>query len=69
VADWKVYQVNEFLAEGWDVGLMLDTDEDVLEEVSRLGVVTMFLRYPANKVGWRSPDQPPRGWNDVIDSI
>lgn len=67
--EWKVHQVNEFLAEGWDVGVMVDVDEEVLDEVSRLGVVTMLLRYPTNKVGWRSPDQPPRAWNDVIDSL
>jgi hypothetical protein len=67
--EWKVHQVEEFLAEGWEVGVMVDTDQDVLTEVGRLGVVTMFLRYPANKVGWRDPDQPLRGWEDVVQSL
>jgi hypothetical protein len=63
--DWKVRQIEDFLAEGWEVGLFIDTEKWVCEEVGRLGVVTMLLSYPANKIGWKEPDQPLRSWTDI----
>jgi hypothetical protein len=67
--DWKVKQVEEFLAEGWEVGMMLDIDPVVLEQVSRLGVMTMLLSYPSNRVGWREPSPEVRAWTDVVSDL
>lgn len=63
--DWKVRQVEDFLAEGWEVGLFIDTQAWVCEEVGRLGVVTMKLSYPMSHVGWKQPDQPLRSWEEI----
>jgi hypothetical protein len=67
--DWKAKQVEEFLAEGWEVGMVIDTDQEVLEQIGQLGVMTMGLSYPANRVGWR--DSPPevRAWTDVVSDL
>lgn len=67
--DWKVRQVEDFLAEGWDVGLMMDVDGEVLLRVNELGVLTMLLSYPANKVGWKAHETSPRPWADVSGTL
>lgn len=67
--EWKVKQVEEFLAEGWEVGMMIDIDQVVLEQVSRLGVMTMLLSYPSNRVGWRDPTAELRPWTDVVSDL
>lgn len=64
--EWKAKQVEEFLAEGWEVGMVIDIVPQALEQISRLGVMTMLLSYPANKVGWRDPDQELRAWTDIV---
>jgi hypothetical protein len=66
---WKVKQVEEFLAEGWEVGLVLDTDTMVLEQVSDLGVLTLAMSHPTVKVGWRERLTSPRPWTDVSSTL
>lgn len=65
-SDWKVQQINEFLAETWEVGLVIDTDPVVLSQINDLGVATMLLSYPTKRVGWRDPDQELRPWTDIV---
>jgi hypothetical protein len=67
--NWKVEQIRSFLAEGWEVGLMLDTDLEVLHRVNELGVLTLTVTYPAMKVGWRSHEVSPRPWADVSGTL
>jgi hypothetical protein len=67
--DWKVKQIEEFLAEGWEVGLVIDTVDHVLERISLLGVVTMLLSYPSNRVGWRDTTPEVRAWTDVVSDL
>jgi hypothetical protein len=66
---WKVRQVEEFLAEGWEVGLVLDVDAQVLEQVTELGVLTLKLSYPAIKVGFKQHETSPRPWADVSGTL
>jgi len=66
---WKVRQVEEFLAEGWEVGLMLDVDREVLERVTELGVLTLTVSYPTIKVGWKQHETSPRPWADVSGTL
>ena len=67
--DWKVRQVEDFLAEGWEVGMMLDVDHDVLERVNALGVLSLEVSYPTMKVGWRSHETSPRPWAEVSSTL
>jgi hypothetical protein len=67
--DWKVRQIEDFLAEGWEVGLVLDVDPNVLERVTELGVLTLLLSYPTTKVGWKSRESSPRPWADVSGTL
>lgn len=66
---WKVRQVEEFLAEGWEVGLMLDVDPEVLKAVTELGVLTLTAAYPTIQVGWKQHETSPRPWADVSGTL
>jgi hypothetical protein len=66
---WKIKQVEEFLAEGWEVGLVIDIDQVVLEQVNDLGVPTLLLSYPTKRVGWREPTPEVRAWTDVVSDL
>lgn len=66
---WKVRQVEDFLAEGWDVACMLDVDPEVLARVTELGVLTLTVSYPTNKVGWKPHETQPRSWADVSSTL
>src|SRR5262245_46768626 len=37
--EWKVRQVEDFLAEGWEVGLVIDIDPYVIDGASAMGVL------------------------------
>lgn len=66
---WKVKQVEEFLAEGWDIGWVMDVDQQVLSSVNELGVLTLTVSYPANRVGWKAHSSEPRSWADVSGTL
>lgn len=66
---WKIRQVEEFLAEGWEVGLMIDVEPDVLARVTELGVLTLTVSYPTTRVGFRSHESSPRPWADVSSTL
>lgn len=66
---WKVEQVNDFLAEGWDMGMVIDVEREPLEQLSQMGVMTLLMCYPLNKPGWKDPTVPPRPWSDLADTI
>jgi len=64
---WRVDQVGEFLAEGWEVGLVLDMNADVTERLNEMGLVTMLLSYPTNRIGWKDQAESVRPWDEVSD--
>jgi hypothetical protein len=66
---WKVQQVKDFLAEGWEVGMVIDTDPEVCAEVTELGVLSLCVSYPTMKVGWRSHETSPRPWSEVAGTL
>ena len=67
---WKIRQVEDFLAEGWQVDLMIDIDPYVLEEVTGLGVLTLTMQVPEHPVGWKPPkDESVRAWTNVVESL
>jgi len=66
---WKIRQVEDFLAEGWEVGMMLDTDPFVLERVTELGVLTLMASHPTTRIGFRPHEASPRPWSDVSSTL
>lgn len=67
--DWKVRQIEDFLAEGWEVGMFIDPDPEVCARVSDLGVLTLCVSYPTIKVGWRPHEASPRPWSEVTGTL
>lgn len=63
---WKVHKVREFLADGWDLSLVVESDTQVVEELQRLGVVTMQVSYPTTRPGRIPTDPGPlRSWESI----
>lgn len=67
--EWKVRQIEDFQAEGWEMGLFIDVDTQPVTTIAAMGVVTMLLCHPLHKPGWKDPNEPPRSWSDMIDTI
>jgi hypothetical protein len=66
--DWKLRQLEDFLAEGWEVGMVIDTNERVIERAALLGIMGMRLTYPLYRPGFRVPEEAPRAWGSIVDS-
>ena len=67
--DWKVDQVREFLANGWDMSFYLDSDVDTCQRVQALGVLTLSVGTPVHPPGWRADDMSFQAWTDVVDTL
>ena len=63
---WKVSAIRDMLADGWEVGMAIDTDELVCAELRTLGVTTMLVSYPTMRSG-RLPEDPGplRSWDEI----
>lgn len=68
-SDWKVRQTEDFLSEGWEMGVFIDVDPDPVTRIARMGVMTMLLCHPLGKPGWKDPNEAPRPWVEVVDTI
>lgn len=67
--DWKVDSVREFLADGFELAMVVDVDERVLEHASNLGVMTMHLQPPQVRRGWKEHVKEARPWSEVVASV
>jgi hypothetical protein len=63
---WRVDQVRQFLADGYEFGLVYDTDDQVIHEVNNLGVPGMRVSPPLQRTGWRDHTTEVRPWGDVV---
>jgi hypothetical protein len=67
---WRIDQMRQILADGWEVAFYLDSNPDVLSAVGELGVITLAVSYPGMHVGWRaSSSTAPRAWSEVVDTV
>jgi hypothetical protein len=66
---WKADQVREFLANGWEIGVYLDSDDETIHAVQALGVLTLKVGAPVHPPGWRADDTQFRPWTDVVDTL
>ena len=66
--EWKVDQVRETLAAGWEVFAFVDDDPAVVNEVTAMGVAGICVSYPHIAPGWKEV-AAPRTWNDVVTTM
>src|SRR5262245_48263408 len=67
---WRIDQMRQILADGWEVGFYLDANPDVIKTVGDMGVITLTVAYPGMHVGWRaSTTTVPRAWSEVVDTV
>ena len=67
--DWRVDQVRDFLANGFDLAFLLDNDRDVTTVVQSMGVLTLSIGPPLVHPGWRPEDHHYRAWTTISDTL
>jgi hypothetical protein len=65
-AEWRIDQVRQMLADGWEFGLVYDTDDEVIHGVNQLGVPGMRVSPALQRSGWRDHTTEVRAWGDVV---
>jgi len=65
-SDWRIDQVRQMLADGWEFGVVYDTDDRVIHEVNQLGVPGMRVSPASQRSGWRDHTTEVRAWGDVV---
>jgi len=65
-SDWRIDQVRQMLADGWEFGVVYDTDDRVIHEVNQLGVPGMRVSPALQRSGWRDHTTEVRAWGDVV---
>lgn len=66
--DWKLRQLEDFLSEGWEVGMIIDSDPVVIARAGEMGIMGMQVSYPIYRPGFRPPEEAPRPWANIVDS-
>lgn len=67
--DWRIDIIREFQANAWDIAFLLDDDPDVAIVAQSMGVLSLKLGLPLNRVGWKPPDQGFRAWDEVESTL
>ena len=63
---WKVSQVHEIMGMGWPIGLYLDTDPAVIQEVLAMGLTTLLVSFKVKRPNWMPAHTAPRAWDDLV---
>lgn len=66
---WKVHCVREVMAMGWPVGLYLDADPAVVQEVLGLGLTTLLVSFRVKRPSWVPTGDAPRQWDELVSFI
>jgi len=64
--DWRVDQIRQMLADGYEIGMVYDPDDQVIHSVNKLGVPGMRVSPPLQHTGWRDHTTEVRAWGDVV---
>lgn len=67
--DWRIDQIREFLANGWEIGFLLDSDRDVTTVAQSMGVLTLTVGHPLVHVGWKADDHAFRPWDELSTTL
>jgi hypothetical protein len=65
---WRIDQLREMLAAGFEVFAFVDSSPAVVEEAVSLGVMGFTVSYPHMPVGWREVGVP-RSWAEVAATV
>jgi len=67
--DWKIDQIREFQANGWEIAFLLDVDQAVTVVAQSMGVLTLTIGLPLHWPGWKADDTSIRPWNEISDTV
>ncbi len=66
--EWKLDQVRDTLAAGWEVFAFVDSDAHLVNEVTRMGVAGICVSYPHIAPGWKEV-AAPRDWSAIVTTM
>ena len=66
---WKIHCVHEVMAMGWPIGLYLDSDPSVIQEVMALGLTTLLISFKVRRPSWVPSKEAPRQWDELVSFI
>jgi hypothetical protein len=65
---WRIDQLREMLAVGFEVFAFVDASPAVVEDAVKIGVLGFTVSYPHMPVGWREVGAP-RSWSSVAATV
>jgi hypothetical protein len=68
--EWRIAQVREFLANGWEIAFLLDNNPSVIHAASEMGVLTLQIGLPKHWPGWKAEDEAPfQPWDEIQSKV
>lgn len=67
-SEWRVDFVRELLSDGWEIFAFVDSDPQIVESATALGVTGICVSYPAMPVGWKDV-AAPRAWTNIVATV
>jgi hypothetical protein len=67
--EWKLHAVTEVQAMGWPIGVYLDSDPGVVQEVLARGITTLLISFRVARPNWVPVVGAPRAWDDLVAFI
>jgi hypothetical protein len=68
--DWRVDELREFLASGFEIAFYLDSDWTPLMKAIALGVSTLRIEHAQRVPGFRDPEElAPRAWASLATNV
>ena len=66
---WRADRIRHYLSESWDVSMVVDTHDLVIEAARQNGVMSMKLTPPSLRRGWKATEEEVRPWDQVAGTV
>lgn len=66
---WKMHCIREVSAMGWPIGIYIDADPRMVQDVLAMGITTLLISFRVGRPNWVPADHPPRAWEDLVAFI
>ena len=63
---WRLHCLREVMSMSWPIGLYLDADPDVTQDVLAMGITTLLVSARVRTANWMPSQQPPRQWDNLV---
>lgn len=67
--DWRIDQVRQLLADGYELSMVFDYSDKVIHGANELGVPGMRVSPSTRQQGWRGHTTEVRPWGEVASTV